>query len=121
LTSLGTTMLVKNAGMTAANKVIADLLAGSSEAALEPSGNAGNAKDKNDTKSYGSVAATKFLKNKYIMEKYSIVPNLIAFTANGSSASIPYATPAGGITSAYVPETNQSKAQGYTSAIKKLF
>jgi hypothetical protein len=121
LTSLGTTMLVKNAGMAAANKVIADLLAGSSEAALEPSGNAGNAKDKNDTKSYGSVAATKFLKNKYIMEKYSIAPNLIAFTANGSSTAIPYATPAGDIVSTYVPETNQSKAQGYTSAIKKLF
>jgi hypothetical protein len=40
LTALGTAMLLKNVGMVTANKVIADLLAGSSEAAQEPSGNA---------------------------------------------------------------------------------
>jgi hypothetical protein len=126
LTNLGTVMLNKNVGMAAANKIIADTIAGASEPAQEPSGNTGNAKDKNDKKSYGSVAATKFLKNKYIMEKYSIAPNLVSFTVEGSSEAIPYAIPEGnGI---YTPQSQgtksikntKNKAKNYSNAIKKL-
>jgi hypothetical protein len=64
------------------------------------------------------------------MEKYSIAPNLISFTTVGSSNIIPYATSTGDMATTYVPETNTNKktitktnkpkAQGYTSAIKKL-
>jgi hypothetical protein len=74
---LGTTMLTKQAGISAANKTMADTTAGTSEPAQEATGNVGGAKDKNDKKSYGSVAATKYSKKNTVMEKFSKVPNLI--------------------------------------------
>jgi len=110
LTTLGTTMLNKSAPITATCKILADTLAGASEPAQGPSGNAANAKDKNDKQSYGSVAATKFLKNKYVMEKYSIVPNLIA-SAQGTSSAIPYTT----------DEPAQVQSPSYNNSITQLF
>ena len=125
LTTLGTTMLLKVAPIAAANKIIADTLAGASEPAQEPSGNASNARDKNDKKSYGSVAATKFSKNKYVMEKYSITPNLISFTVEGSSTAIPYVIP--GDTTMYIPKESDNfrsqskpKTKSYSKIINKL-
>jgi len=106
LTKLGTVMLSKSAPIAATNKILADTLAGASEPAQEPSGNAANAKDKNDKKSYGAVAATQFSKNKYIMEKYTVVPNLVAFTE--------------GTTSYKTIPNNQISKSNYPSLIKKL-
>jgi hypothetical protein len=77
LGTLATTLLTKQAGISGTNKVLADTIAGTSEPAQEPSGNAGGAKDKNDTKSYGSVASSKYVKKNMVMEKFSTVPNLV--------------------------------------------
>jgi len=84
LTTLGTSMLLQTSSVAIINKIIADTLAGTSEPAQEPSGSASGAKDKNDKKSFNSVAATKFNKNNHVMEKYSVVPNLAVLTANAS-------------------------------------
>jgi len=73
-----TLMLTKVAPVSAANKILADLIAGTSEPAQEPSGFVSNAKDKKDKKTYGTVAATKYAAKKTLMEKYSTVSNLVA-------------------------------------------
>jgi len=91
LTALGTAMILKALPITVVNKVLADTLAGTSEPAQEPSGNASGARDKNDKKSYGSVAATKFMTNKAIMEKFSTVPSLMATSASALTTSSSYA------------------------------
>lgn len=82
LTAMGTAMLMKVLPITIANKILADTIAGTSEPAQEPTGNASGARDKNDTKSYGSVLCTRFQKNKAAMELYSVVPNIIAATSS---------------------------------------
>jgi len=73
-----TLFLNKNVAMSAASKVLADTIAGTSEPAMDPSGNAGNARNKKDTKTYASVTATKFIAKNTVMEKYTIAPNLAA-------------------------------------------
>jgi len=75
LTALGTTMLLKTAPIVSTNKILADTIAGTSEPAQGKGGGTEGAKDKNDKKSYSSVAATKFNSNNYNMEKYSVAPN----------------------------------------------
>jgi len=77
LTAFGTSILFKAAPLVAMNKILADTIAGASEPAQEPSGNASGTRDKNDKQSYGSVAATKFINNKNIMEKYSVVSPML--------------------------------------------
>jgi hypothetical protein len=79
-TALGamcTNLLTKQAGISGTNKILADTLAGTSEPAQDPSGNAGGAKDKNDKKTYGSVVSSKYVKKNTVMEKFSTVPNLV--------------------------------------------
>jgi hypothetical protein len=66
---------MKNAGVSATNKILADATAGASEPAQNSSGSTYNAKDKNDTKTHGSVAATKFMKTENTMKEFTIVPN----------------------------------------------
>ncbi len=90
LTAYGTALLVKALPMTITNKVMADTLAGSSEPAMEPVGNASGARDKNDKKSYGAVSGTKFSTNRDLMHKYSVVPPLVGQTSIGKSASFSY-------------------------------
>jgi hypothetical protein len=81
-TTLGTAMLLKTSPIAAANKILADTIAGTSEPAQEKTGSAAGARDKDDKKSYGSVAAARFMANNFAMEKYSVVPNLVANTTN---------------------------------------
>lgn len=118
LTTMGTAMLLKLVPMTAMNKILADTLAGTSEPAQEPSGNASGARDKNDKKSFSSVISTEFMKNREVMGEFSVVPNLVARSASSLTGSIPYsnlgATSAIGTanfasSSAYVPSAVNSK------------
>jgi len=77
-TALGTEMILKAPPITAVNKILADVIGGASEPAQQPSGNASGTRDKNQKKTYGSVAASKFQLNNTVMEKYSVVPNLVS-------------------------------------------
>jgi len=85
LTAMGTALLTKVAPVSVVNKILADTLAGTSEPAMEASGNVSGARDKKDKKSLVSVASSEFIKNKSIMEKYSVVPNLLAVSANSNA------------------------------------
>ena len=87
LTLFGTSILFKVAPLVAMNKILADTIAGASEPAQEPSGNASGARDKKDTQSYGSVQATKFINNKNINEKYSVVTQLLAQTMTDATSA----------------------------------
>ncbi|MEO2160587.1 MAG: hypothetical protein ABGX14_05720 [bacterium] len=82
LTVLGTSMILKTTPITAVNKILADTLAGASEPAQEPSGNAAGTRDKNQKKTFGSVTASKFQANNTVMEKYSVVPGIVAEALN---------------------------------------
>jgi len=115
LTAYGTALLVKALPMTITNKVMADTLAGTSEPAMEPVGNASGARDKNDKKSYGAVSGTKFAENRSVMQKYSIVPPLVAQTAVGQSSS--YAYSATGGTSPLGTPTYASTTYGYSDNV----
>ncbi len=90
LTAFGLSLGVKSSSMMSLNKVWADTISGASEPAMEPVGNATGARDKNDKKSFGSVAGTYFTKNRETMHKYSVVPPLIAKSSHGSSLSSSY-------------------------------
>jgi hypothetical protein len=98
-----TALLIKDPSISTANQIISDTLPGTSEPALEPSGNSGNAKDKNDTKSYASVYASKFAAKNTVMEKFSIVPNLITTSRSALlSASLGNNSPFNKIQSPYL-------------------
>ncbi len=90
LTTTGTLLLTKQAGVVAANKILADTIAGTSEPAMEPVGNVSGARDKNDKKSFNSVAATSFAKNRSVMEKYSTTSNLLTASMTGVSGTSAY-------------------------------
>jgi hypothetical protein len=76
----GTVLLTKEPGVSAANQVLTNSMAGAAKPAQEPTGNVSKAKDKKDKQSMNSVAATRFTKTNSLMEKFSIVPNLVTMS-----------------------------------------
>jgi len=96
-----TVMLNKNAAMAGTNKILSQNLAGSPTTAVQPSGNASNAKIKGDTKTIGSIYASNFMRREAIMSKYSITPNLISKSSGTPGTS-------------YTSEGISSTSRGYT-------
>ena len=87
LTAIGTSLVLKVLPVTIANKILADLLAGSSEPAQEPSGNVCGIRDKNDKKSYAAVNANLKSAREQAAKNLSILPNTIATNADAVSAA----------------------------------
>lgn len=119
LTLFGTNILFKAAPLVAMNKILADTIAGASEPAQEPSGNASGTRDKADTQSYGSVAASNFIRNREVMEKFSTVSPLLDKSANGrgsaASAALDYAHVNYTNTSSNGTSNNVSSSSGKSS------
>lgn len=70
--------LLKVSPITATQKILADILPGTSEPAQDPTGNTNNARNKKDKKTYASVASSKFMANETVMKRYSVVPRLVS-------------------------------------------
>jgi hypothetical protein len=79
-TMVGSQLLLKNPLNASMNKLLADTIAGTSEPAQEKSGIISGVRDKNDKKSFNSVASNKINKNNEVMEKYCVVPRLVERT-----------------------------------------